>query len=67
MLPVLDVDEIRKPDMLPALRNCEIPERVTMHSYFSYFSFQWLSREEGSISRPWFTTGLGHPGWRSRG
>ncbi|SMQ54319.1 unnamed protein product [Zymoseptoria tritici ST99CH_3D7] len=39
---VSDVDEIPKPETLIALRNCDIPDRVTLRSHFYYYSFQWL-------------------------
>ncbi|CAI4212599.1 unnamed protein product [Parascedosporium putredinis] len=46
ILLVSDVDEIPKPPVLQALRNCEVPPRITINSEFYYYSFQWLSREE---------------------
>ncbi|KAK2048504.1 family 17 glycosyltransferase, partial [Colletotrichum somersetense] len=46
VLIVGDVDEIPKPEIVRALRNCNIPPRVTIHSRMAYYSFQWLSRED---------------------
>lgn len=46
VLLVSDVDEIPKPAVLEALRNCEVPLRITINSDFYYYSFEWLSREE---------------------
>ncbi|KAK2001930.1 family 17 glycosyltransferase [Colletotrichum falcatum] len=43
---VSDVDEIPKPSAVRALRNCAIPPRVTIHSEFYYYSYQWLSKED---------------------
>ncbi|KAK2010244.1 family 17 glycosyltransferase [Colletotrichum eremochloae] len=43
---VSDVDEIPKPSTVRALRNCLIPPRVTIHSEFYYYSYQWLSKED---------------------
>ncbi|EFQ29757.1 glycosyltransferase family 17 [Colletotrichum graminicola M1.001] len=42
VLIVSDVDEIPKPEILRALRNCNIPPRVTIHSRIYYYSYQWL-------------------------
>lgn len=41
---VSDVDEIPRPDALKALRNCEFPTTVTLHTKMYYYSFQWLKR-----------------------
>ncbi|KAK1538095.1 glycosyltransferase family 17 [Colletotrichum paranaense] len=46
ILIVSDVDEIPKPEVLRALRNCEIPPRVSIHSKIYYYSYQWLSRND---------------------
>ncbi|KAK2759596.1 glycosyl transferase family 17 protein [Colletotrichum kahawae] len=46
ILLVSDVDEIPKPEVLRALRNCEVPTRVTIHSKIYYYSYQWLSRND---------------------
>ncbi|KAL0943690.1 glycosyltransferase family 17 [Colletotrichum truncatum] len=46
VLIVSDVDEIPKPDVLRALRNCKIPQRVTIHSKIYYYSYQWLARND---------------------
>lgn len=40
-----DVDELVRPEVLTALRNCEIPRRVKLWTRFYYYSFQWLSPE----------------------
>lgn len=48
VLLVSDVDEIPKPSVLQALRNCNVPQRITINAEFYYYSFQWLSREEWS-------------------
>ncbi|KAK2062869.1 family 17 glycosyltransferase [Colletotrichum caudatum] len=44
VLIVADVDEIPKPEIVRASRNCNIPPRVTTHARIYYYSFQWLSR-----------------------
>jgi len=41
---VSDVDEIPRPDVLKALRNCDFPKEVTLHTNMHYYSFQWLKR-----------------------
>ncbi len=41
---VSDVDEIPRPAALTVLRNCAYPRRLTLHSRFYYYSFQWLHR-----------------------
>lgn len=41
---VSDVDEIPRPDALKALRNCDFPKEVTLHTKMFYYSFQWLKR-----------------------
>ncbi|KAF6805368.1 glycosyl transferase family 17 protein [Colletotrichum musicola] len=46
VLIVSDVDEIPKPEVLRALRNCQIPQRVTIHSKIYYYSYQWLGRND---------------------
>ncbi|KAK1982693.1 family 17 glycosyltransferase [Colletotrichum cereale] len=46
VLIVSDVDEIPKPEILRALRNCDIPPRVTIHSRIYYYSYQWLARND---------------------
>ncbi|KZL81899.1 glycosyltransferase family 17, partial [Colletotrichum incanum] len=46
VLIVSDVDEIPKPEILRALRNCNIPPRVTIHSKIYYYSYQWLARND---------------------
>ena len=39
---VSDVDEIPKPETLVVLRKCAFPDRLTLRSFFYYYSFQWL-------------------------
>jgi len=39
---VADVDEIVRPETLSLLRTCEFPRRLTLHSRFYYYSFQFL-------------------------
>lgn len=39
---VADVDEIIRPEVLTALRNCEIPKRVRFQTHLYYYSFQWM-------------------------
>ncbi|KAB5585182.1 family 17 glycosyltransferase [Coniochaeta sp. 2T2.1] len=39
---VSDVDEMFKPEVLKALRNCDVPDKVTAMSRMFYYSFQWL-------------------------
>ncbi|OLN82077.1 hypothetical protein CCHL11_07697 [Colletotrichum chlorophyti] len=46
ILLVSDVDEIPKPEVIRALRNCQVPPRVTIHSKIYYYSFQWLARND---------------------
>ncbi|KFY50872.1 hypothetical protein V496_09124 [Pseudogymnoascus sp. VKM F-4515 (FW-2607)] len=41
---IADVDEIPRPDALTALRNCAIPDAVTLRSRMYYYSFQWHQR-----------------------
>jgi len=43
---VSDVDEVPRPDALKALRNCDFPESVTIHTKMFYYSFQWLKRDD---------------------
>jgi beta-1,4-mannosyl-glycoprotein beta-1,4-N-acetylglucosaminyltransferase len=45
VLIVGDVDEVVRPEVLTALRNCEIPRRVKLWTRFYYYSFQWLHPE----------------------
>jgi beta-1,4-mannosyl-glycoprotein beta-1,4-N-acetylglucosaminyltransferase len=42
VLLVSDVDEMFKPEVLKAMRNCRISNRVTAVSRMFYYSFQWL-------------------------
>lgn len=49
---IADVDEIPRPDTLAALRNCEIPEAITLRSRMYYYSFQWLNRINGEWPHP---------------
>lgn len=46
VLLVSDVDEIPKPEVLVAVRNCAIPPRTTIMSDMYYYSFQWMQRIE---------------------
>lgn len=46
VLLVSDVDEIPKPEALVVLRKCSFPDRLTLRSFFYYYSFQWLHRGE---------------------
>ncbi|KAL0939395.1 glycosyl transferase family 17 protein [Colletotrichum truncatum] len=39
---VADVDEIARPETLLVLRTCHFPRRLTLHSRFYYYSFQFL-------------------------
>ncbi|KAH6680471.1 family 17 glycosyltransferase [Halenospora varia] len=43
---VSDVDEIPRPDALKALRNCDFPKEVTMHTKMYYYGFQWQQRTD---------------------
>lgn len=45
---VADVDELVRPPVLTALRNCEIPKRVQLWTRFFYYSYQWLQPESHS-------------------
>ena len=38
-------DVIIVSDTIKALRNCDIPKELTMHTTMYYFSFQWLKRD----------------------
>jgi len=49
---IADVDEIPRPETLTALRNCEIPEALTLRSKIYYYSFQWLGRVAGDWPHP---------------
>ncbi|KPI42700.1 uncharacterized protein AB675_1917 [Cyphellophora attinorum] len=40
-----DVDELVRPEILIAMRNCQITERVKLWTRFYYYSFQWLHPE----------------------
>ena len=40
-----DVDELVRPEVLTALRNCDFPRRVKLWTRFYYYSFQWLCPE----------------------
>jgi beta-1,4-mannosyl-glycoprotein beta-1,4-N-acetylglucosaminyltransferase len=44
---VSDVDEIVRPSVLRALRNCAFPKRLRLHTKIYYYSFQWLSQGRG--------------------
>lgn len=46
VLIVSDMDELIKPGALLLLRHCDFPERLTLRTYFYYYSFQWLHRGE---------------------
>jgi beta-1,4-mannosyl-glycoprotein beta-1,4-N-acetylglucosaminyltransferase len=43
---VSDVDEIPRPDALKALRNCDFPKEVTLHTKMYYYGFQWAKRDD---------------------
>lgn len=43
---VSDVDEVPRPDALKALRNCDFPKEVTLHTKMFYYGFQWLKRDD---------------------
>jgi beta-1,4-mannosyl-glycoprotein beta-1,4-N-acetylglucosaminyltransferase len=45
VLLVSDVDEMFKPEVLKALRNCAVPDKVTAVSRMYYYSFQWLQEK----------------------
>ena len=44
-----DVDELVRPEVLTALRNCEIPKRVKLWTRRYYYSFQWLFPDDHAI------------------
>ncbi|TVY81801.1 Beta-1,4-mannosyl-glycoprotein 4-beta-N-acetylglucosaminyltransferase [Lachnellula suecica] len=46
VLLVSDVDEIPRPDAIVALRNCDFPEGVTIHTKMYYYGFQWAQRND---------------------
>lgn len=46
VLLVSDIDEIPKPETMILLRYCDIPNRLTLRSFFYYYSYQWLHRGE---------------------
>lgn len=46
ILLVSDVDEIPKPATLTVLRNCDVPDRITLRSRLYHYSFQWLHAGE---------------------
>jgi beta-1,4-mannosyl-glycoprotein beta-1,4-N-acetylglucosaminyltransferase len=43
---VSDVDEIPRPDVIKALRNCDFPQEVTLHTKMYYYGFQWQQRAD---------------------
>lgn len=43
---VSDVDEIPRPDAIKALRNCDFPTEVTLHTKMYYYGFQWQQRAD---------------------
>jgi beta-1,4-mannosyl-glycoprotein beta-1,4-N-acetylglucosaminyltransferase len=45
VIVVGDVDELVRPEVLTALRNCEFPKRTKLWTRFYYYSFQWLCPE----------------------
>src|SRR5256714_4512764 len=49
-----DVDELVRPSVLSALRNCAFPARLRLHTKIYYYSFQWLSqgRDYGEWNHP---------------
>ena len=49
---IADVDEIPRPDTITTLRNCEIPDALTLRSRMYYYSFQWLNRINGEWPHP---------------
>lgn len=49
---IADVDELLRPETLSTLRNCEIPEALTLNSRMYYYSFQWLNRINGEWPHP---------------
>lgn len=46
LLIVADVDELVRPAALLVLRECNVPDRVTLRSKFYYYGFQWLHKGE---------------------
>lgn len=42
VLLVSDVEELVRPDTMQVLRNCHIPERVTIRTRKYWYSFQWF-------------------------
>lgn len=42
VLLVSDVEELVRPDTMEVLRNCHIPERVTIRTRKYWYSFQWF-------------------------
>ncbi len=43
---VSDVDEMPRPSTITALRNCEFPKKLSLHSHMYYYSFQWVNRQD---------------------
>lgn len=46
VLLVSDVEELVRPDTMEVLRNCHIPERVTIRTRKYWYSFQWFKIDE---------------------
>jgi len=46
---VSDADEIPRPSTLVTLRNCQFPERTTLRTVFTRYSFQWLWTANGDL------------------
>lgn len=57
VLLVSDVDEIPRPDALTTLRNCDIPDEVTLHTTMYYYGFQWRKREDWAHPQATFYNG----------
>lgn len=49
---IADVDELLRPETLSTMRNCEIPDALTLNSRMYYYSFQWLNRINGEWPHP---------------
>ncbi|POS78734.1 glycosyltransferase family 17 [Diaporthe helianthi] len=46
VLLVSDVEELVRPDTMKVLRNCHIPERMTIRTRKYWYSFQWFKIEK---------------------
>lgn len=76
VLLVGDMDEILRPETVALLRHCDFPPRLSLHSQFFYYSFQWRHRgpewnhpdattyrHDATLTPTQLRQGLLAPGW----